>query len=60
MCFFILSEYAYLEINDPYSTLKTMISRKYSFEKKITQFPLGNNGVDAADTDTDSFLWRDT
>jgi hypothetical protein len=38
--------------------LKTMISRKYSFQK-LTQFSKGNNVPDAAASNIDGFLWRD-
>jgi hypothetical protein len=37
MCFFNSAEQDYLEQNEPFFTLKTMISRKYSFQT-LTQF----------------------
>jgi hypothetical protein len=37
MCFFTLAELAYLEQNDPFSSMKIMICGKISF-KKLTQF----------------------
>jgi hypothetical protein len=59
MFFFNLSEKACLEQNETFSTLKTMICRKYSFEK-LTQFSQGNNVLDAAASHIHGFLWRDT
>jgi hypothetical protein len=46
MCFFPLAEQAYLEQNDPFSTLKILICRKCSFQKQ-TQFSQGNSLLDA-------------
>jgi hypothetical protein len=46
-----------LEQKEPFSTLKRMIGRKYSFQK-LTQFLQGNNVVDAAGSNIDSFLGR--
>jgi hypothetical protein len=57
ICFFNLAEEAYLEQNEPFSTLKTMICRKYSFQKQ-TQFSQGNNVLDATASNIDGFLWR--
>jgi hypothetical protein len=37
MFFFNLAEYAYLEQNEPFSTLKILIYRKHSFQK-LTRF----------------------
>jgi hypothetical protein len=48
-----------LEQTEPISTLKTVICRKYSFQK-FTQFLLGNNVLDPNASNTDDFLWRDT
>jgi hypothetical protein len=39
--------------------LETMIYRKYFF-KKLTQFSLGNNVLDANSSNTDGCLWTDT
>jgi hypothetical protein len=39
--------------------MKTMIWRKYSFQK-LTQFTQGNNVLDAAASNTDGFVLRDT
>jgi hypothetical protein len=47
-----------LEENEPLSTLKTLISSKYSFQK-LTQFSQGNNVLDAPASNIDSFLCRD-
>jgi hypothetical protein len=41
-----LAELAYLENNEHFSTLKTMICRKY-YVKKLTQFSKGRNVLDA-------------
>jgi hypothetical protein len=45
--------------NVPFSTLRTRIWRKYSFHK-LTQFSQGNKGQDAAASNKDDYLWRDT
>jgi hypothetical protein len=50
---------AYLEQREPFSTLKTMIYRQYSFQK-LTQFSQGNNIVDSPPSNTDGFVSRDT
>jgi hypothetical protein len=42
-----------------FSTLKILLCMKYSFPK-ITQFSLGNNVLDAAASNIDCVLWRDT
>jgi hypothetical protein len=59
MCFFNLAEQSYLEQNDHFFTLKTMIFRMYSCQK-LTQLSQGNNVVHAAMSNIDCFLWRDT
>jgi hypothetical protein len=59
MCFFNLVEQVYLEQNEAFSALASMIFRKYSFQKQ-TQFPQGINVLDAANSNTDGFLSRDT
>jgi hypothetical protein len=46
MSFFNLAEYDYLEQSEPFYTSKTMICRKYSFQK-LTQFSQENNVLDA-------------
>jgi hypothetical protein len=43
----------------PISTLKTIISRKHSFQK-LTQFSRGNNVLDTPASNMDGFLSRDT
>jgi hypothetical protein len=57
--FLQLSEYAYLEQNEPFSTWNTIICRKYSYQK-LTQFSQGNHVLDAHASNTDGFLSRDT
>jgi hypothetical protein len=52
--FLNIAQYDYFKQNEPSDTLKTMICRKYSFQK-LTQF-----SQDAADSNRDGFLWRDT
>jgi hypothetical protein len=58
LCFFNFAEYDYLEQNEPFSTMKILIFRKYFFQK-ITQFSQGNNMLGAAVSNIDGFLWRD-
>jgi hypothetical protein len=55
--FLNLHEGAYLEQNEPFSTLETMICRKCSFQK-LTQVSQSNNVPDAAASNIDGFLWR--
>jgi hypothetical protein len=57
--FFQLNCICLFETFVPFSTLKTMIFRKYSFQK-VTQFPHRNNVLQAAVSNLDSFLCRDT
>jgi hypothetical protein len=45
--------------NEPFSTLKIMIFRKYTFQK-LTQFSLRNNALDVPASNTDIVLSRDT
>jgi hypothetical protein len=59
MCFFNSAEEAYLDQNDPYSTLKTIICRKYSFQK-LTPFSQGSNVPNAPASDMEDFLDRGT
>jgi hypothetical protein len=59
MCFINSSEYVYLEQNEPFSTLKTLISKKFAFQK-LTQFLQGKDEVDASACNTDGFLLRGT
>jgi hypothetical protein len=47
-----------LEQNEPFSTLKILICRKYSFEQQ-NQFSLGFNVLDAEPSNIHGFLWRD-
>jgi hypothetical protein len=55
MCFFNLAEQAYLDHNEPISSLKTMIGKMYSFQKPI-QFSKGNNVLEAVASNIDGFL----
>jgi hypothetical protein len=47
-----------LEQNEPFSTLKTMIFRKYIIQK-LTQFLQGNNVLHDPASNTDGYLWRE-
>jgi hypothetical protein len=58
MGFFNLAEDAYLEKNEPFSTLKTLICRKYSCQKR-TIYSQVNYVMDASASNTDRFLSRD-
>jgi hypothetical protein len=57
--FLQLAGWAYLEQTEHFSTLETLICRKYTFQK-LTQFLQGNNVLDAPACDTSGFLSRDT
>jgi hypothetical protein len=59
MHFLNLAELANLDQNEPFSKLKTMISRKYSYQK-LTQLAEENNVLDSAVSTICGFLWRDT
>jgi hypothetical protein len=59
MCFFNLDEYVHLVQNEHFSTFKSMICRMYSLQK-LTQVSLGSNVPNAATSNIDGFLWRDT
>jgi hypothetical protein len=60
MCFLNL-EYTYLEETEPKSTLKNLTCRKYLVQDVIVnRFSQGNNMLDAAASNIDDFLWRDT
>jgi hypothetical protein len=52
-----LSLIAYLEHNENFFALKTLIGRKYSFQK-LSKFSKGNNVLDALASDTNGFLLR--
>jgi hypothetical protein len=54
MCFFNLAGWACFEQTEHFSTLKTLICRKYTFQK-LTQFLQGNNVLDAPASDTSGF-----
>ena len=59
MCFFHLEERAYLEQNDPFSTLKIVISLKYSLQT-LTQLSQAHNVLDTSGSTIEAFLWTDT
>jgi hypothetical protein len=59
MSFFNSAVYANLEQKLPFSPLKTLIGRHYSFEK-LTQYSQGNNVLDAPSSNINGFLSRDT
>jgi hypothetical protein len=54
-----LVEQAYMQQNEPFFILKTMTCRNYSFQN-LTQFSQENNVLDAAASNIDGFLSRDT
>jgi hypothetical protein len=56
--FLQLGSVGYLEINEPFSTLKILICRKYSFQK-LSKFSEVNNVIDSAAFYTHGFLLRD-
>jgi hypothetical protein len=53
--FLPLAKKPYMEQNEPFSTLKTMICKRYSFQQ-VTQFSLGNNVLDAPASNSDGFF----
>jgi hypothetical protein len=55
MSFINLTEYAHLEQKVPFSTLKTMISRKDSFQT-LTKFSAGHHVLNAEDYNIVSFV----
>jgi hypothetical protein len=57
--FLQLTEMAYMEQNEPLSTLKILFCRKYFFQN-LTIFTQVNNMVDATASNSNGFLWRDT
>jgi hypothetical protein len=59
MYVFNLAGYLYLEQNEPFSTLKTLIGSMYFFQK-LPQFSQGKNVLDVEAYNTDGFLWRVT
>jgi hypothetical protein len=52
-----LSWIACLEHNEPFSTLKTLIGKKHSFQN-LSKFSQGNNVLDALAPDTNCCLLR--
>jgi hypothetical protein len=59
MCFFNSAEYAYIEENEPISTLKSLSCRMYSF-RKLTQFLHKNYVLDVPASKENVSLWRVT
>jgi hypothetical protein len=59
ICFDISFVSTYLDHKEPFSTLKGLICRSYSFQK-LTQFLQGNQVVDAAASNINGFLWSYT
>jgi hypothetical protein len=59
LCSFNSPEYAYLEQNEPLSTLKIVICSRDSFQN-LTQFSIGKNVLGASSFNTDGCLWTDT
>jgi hypothetical protein len=59
MCSFYLAEKAYLQQNEPFSTLKTMVCMMHTFQK-LAQFSQGKKMLHPAASNIDGFLWRDT
>jgi hypothetical protein len=59
MYFYNSAEYAYLEKNEGFSTLKTLIGRQYSF-KKLTEFLQVNNVPHDPSSNIHAFLSKDT
>jgi hypothetical protein len=57
--FLQLTEYACLEEMDPTSTFKLLCIRQYSFQN-INQFSQGKKMLDAAASNIDVSLWRDS
>ena len=59
MCFHNSDETAYLEKNESFSTLKTMICRKCSLQN-LTQLSQGNHVLHEPVSKTDGCPWKDT
>jgi hypothetical protein len=55
MCFFNLAKLAYLKENEPFSTLKTKIFNKQSYQK-LAQFSMCNTELHVSASNTDGFL----
>jgi hypothetical protein len=55
MCFFNSAQQTYMKLNEPLSTLKSMIFMKYSFIKQ-TQLSMGKNVLDVPACNTDEIL----
>jgi hypothetical protein len=59
MCFFSSVKKAFFEKNEPFSTLKTVILRKYSSQKE-TKFSMGSKALYFPASNSDGFLSRET
>jgi hypothetical protein len=59
MCFFNAVEWAFLEQNEPLTTLITMMCRKYYFQK-LTCISKEKSVLDTPASNTYSFVSRDT
>jgi hypothetical protein len=59
LVFLQLTEMAYMEQNEPFSTLNILFCRKYFFQN-LTIFTKVNNMVDASASNSNGFLSRDT
>jgi predicted acyl esterase len=55
MCFFNLDELTHLKENESFSTLKTRIFWKQSYQK-VTQFSMCNTALHVCASNTDNFL----
>jgi hypothetical protein len=58
MCFFNSAEYASLEQNETFLTLKSRMWKKHSFQK-LNSWRI-DNGQDTPSSNTDGWLWTDT
>jgi hypothetical protein len=59
MCFFNRAEYSHLDVREPNTILKNLLSRKYYFPK-LSPFSQGRHGLHAPVSNTDGFVSRDT
>jgi hypothetical protein len=59
LVFLQLTEMAYMEQNEPFSTLNILFCRKYFFQN-LTIFTKVNNMVDASASNSNGILSRDT
>jgi hypothetical protein len=59
MWYFNLEECSYWEPNDPFSTLKIVISLKYSLQT-LTQLSQAHKVLVMSGSNIEAFLWTDT